>query len=60
MLELTPIEKQQLSAIADAIERNATAQLDESVVAELIKKCMVRTWGKTFRLTPQGQQELKN
>jgi len=58
--ELTPLEKQQLSAIADAIERKATTQLDEAIVAGFIKKCLVRSSGKTFKLTPQGQQELKN
>ena len=52
-------ERQQLRLIARALEKNERFEIDPALVESLIKKCMVRTWGDTLKLTAQGSIEAK-
>jgi hypothetical protein len=59
-LMLSDPEKEHLRMIADAIERRASIETNEELVGALIRKCMIRTNGKDFRLTDLGRRQLKN
>jgi hypothetical protein len=56
--ELSATEKEHLRRIAEAIERKASVETDEALVGALIRKCMIRTNGKDFRLTDLGRRQL--
>jgi hypothetical protein len=56
---LSSPEKEQLRMIAEAIERKASIEADEALVGALIRKCMIRTNGKDFRLTDIGRRHLQ-
>ena len=51
-------EKEHLRQIAEAIERKAVIETDEALVSSLIRKCMIRTNGKEFKLTEMGRKQL--
>ena len=53
-------EKEHLRLIADALERKASLETNEQLVGALIRKCMVRTNGKSLKLTDLGRRELKD
>ncbi|HUQ26580.1 MAG TPA: hypothetical protein VM140_12995 [Burkholderiales bacterium] len=53
-------EKEHLRLIADALERKASLETDEQLVSALIRKCMVRTVGKSLKLTDIGRRQLKD
>ena len=53
-------EKEHLRLIADALERKASLETDEQLVGALIRKCMVRTNGKSLKLTDLGRRQLKD
>ena len=57
---LSDPEKEHLRLIADALERKASLETDEQLVGALIRKCMVRTNGKTLKLTDLGRRQLKD
>lgn len=57
---LSAPEKDHLRLIADALERKASLETDEQLVGALIRKCMVRTNGKSLKLTDLGRRELQN
>ena len=59
-LMLSDPEKEHLRMIADAIERRASIETNEELVGALIRKCMIRTNGKDFRLTDLGRRQLQN
>jgi len=59
-LTLSDPEKEHLRMIADAIERKASVETNEALVGALIRKCMIRTNGKDFRLTDIGRRQLQN
>lgn len=53
-------EMEHLRLIADALQRKASLETDEALLGALIRKCMVRTDGKSLRLTEQGRRVLQN
>ncbi|MEA3194875.1 MAG: hypothetical protein QOD26_3208 [Betaproteobacteria bacterium] len=53
-------EKEHLRLIADALERKASLETDEQLLGALIRKCMVRTNGKSLKLTDLGRRQLKD
>jgi len=57
---LTVPEREQLRLIADALQRQASLETDETLLGALIRKCMVRTNGKSLKLTEQGRRQLEN
>ena len=57
---LTDPEKEHLRLIADALQRQASLETDEALLGALIRKCMVRTNGKSLKLTEAGRRELSN
>jgi len=57
---LTELEREQLRLIADALQRQASLETDEAMLGALIRKCMVRTNGKSLKLTEQGRRQLEN
>ena len=59
-LTLSDPEKEHLRMIADAIERKASIETDEAMLAALIRKCMIRTNGKELRLTELGRRQVQN
>ena len=59
-IELSAAEREHLRRIADAIERKASIETDEAMLAALIRKCMIRTNGKELRLTELGRRQVQN
>jgi hypothetical protein len=57
---LSAPEKEHLRLIADALERKASLETDEQLLGALIRKCMVRTNGKSLKLTDLGRRQLKD
>jgi hypothetical protein len=57
---LTVPEIEHLRLIADALQRQASLQTDEELLGALIRKCMVRTSGKSLKLTELGRRQLEN
>ena len=57
-IALSSPEKEHLRQIAEAIERKAVFETDEALVSSLIRKCMIRTNGKEFKLTEMGRKQL--
>jgi hypothetical protein len=57
--KLSAAEKEQLTLIARALERNEKFEHDPALLGSLIRKCMVRTAGDTLKLTEQGLAEIK-
>jgi hypothetical protein len=57
--KLSVEEKEQLTLIARALERNEKFEHNPAFLDLLIKKCMVRTLGNTLKLTEQGLAEIK-
>ena len=57
---LTVPERDQLRLIADALQRQAGLETDEALLGALIRKCMVRTNGKSLKLTDLGRRQLEN
>lgn len=55
---LSGAEREHLRRIAEAIERKASIETDEALVGALIRKCMIRTNGKDFKLTEIGRRHL--
>lgn len=51
-------ERDHLRMIAEAIEQRASVETDEALVSSLIRKCMIRTNGKDFKLTEIGRRHL--
>jgi len=58
--QLTAQEREHLLLIADALRRQASLDTDEALLGALIRKCMVRTTGKSLKLTEQGRRQLEN
>ena len=58
-IALSGPEREHLRMIADAIERKASVETNEELVGALIRKCMIRTNGKDFRLTDIGRRHLQ-
>ena len=58
--KLTAQEREHLLLIADALRRQASLDTDEALLGALIRKCMVRTTGKSLKLTEQGRRQLEN
>ena len=57
---LTGPEKEHLLLIADALQREASLETDETLLGALIRKCMVRTSGKSLKLTELGRRQIEN
>ena len=57
---LTPPERELLQLIADALRREESLETDEALLGALIRKCMVRTSGKSLKLTELGRRQLEN
>ena len=57
-IDLSAPEKEHLRLIADALQRKASIETDEALVALLIRKCMLRTNGKELKLTEMGRRQL--
>ena len=57
---LSVSEKEHLRLIADALQRQVSLETDEQLLSALIRKCMVRTNGKSLKLTEAGRRELSN
>jgi hypothetical protein len=57
--ELSAPEQEHLRMIADALQRKQSVETDEALVGALIRKCMIRTNGKEFKLTEMGRRQLK-
>ena len=57
---LTASEREHLRLIADALQRQVSLETDEALLGALIRKCMVRTNGKSLKLTEQGRRQLEN
>ena len=59
-LSLSDSEREHLQRIAEALARKASIEIDEVLLASLIRKCMIRTNGKDLRLTEAGRRQLQN
>lgn len=57
---LTAPEKEHLLLIADALQRQTSLETDEALLGALIRKCMVRTNGKSLKLTELGRRQLSD
>jgi hypothetical protein len=57
--KLSAEEKEQLTLIARALERNEKFEHNPALLDSLIKKCLIRTWDNTLKLTEQGLAEIK-
>ena len=59
-ISLSDPEKEHLKMIADALQRKQSIETDEALLGALIRKCMVRTSGKSLKLTELGRRQLGN
>jgi len=57
---LTDSERELLQLIARALQREESLETDEALLGALIRKCMVRTSGKSLKLTDLGRRQLEN
>jgi len=57
---LTDPERELLQSIAHALQRAESLETDEALLGALIRKCMVRTSGKSLKLTDLGRRQLEN